>query len=137
MDSANLALAVALGLPPRDPSAAAKTVIAFIILRLPFLLRRCMVRNSTSSLPIQNSTLLVLVADFAKLHTPGFSAVSIRTTHLRAHTYGIGTAMNFLGNWLGVFTAPYFIKPGQSRMECQIRVRLQHLNPLLSRQRRD
>lgn len=31
--------------------------------------------------------------------------------HLRAHTYGLGTALNFLGNWLGVFTAPYFINP--------------------------
>ncbi|CAI4213280.1 unnamed protein product [Parascedosporium putredinis] len=31
--------------------------------------------------------------------------------HLRAHTYGIATALNFLGNWLGVFTAPYFINP--------------------------
>ncbi|SPO01674.1 related to monosaccharide transporter [Cephalotrichum gorgonifer] len=29
----------------------------------------------------------------------------------RAHTYGIATALNFLGNWLGVFTAPYFINP--------------------------
>lgn len=33
--------------------------------------------------------------------------------HLRAHTYGLGTAMNFLGNWLGVFTAPYFINPAR------------------------
>ncbi|KAI1453823.1 general substrate transporter [Annulohypoxylon moriforme] len=33
------------------------------------------------------------------------------SNHLRAHTYGIGTALNFLGNWLGVFTAPYFINP--------------------------
>lgn len=31
--------------------------------------------------------------------------------HLRAHTYGVATALNFLGNWLGVFTAPYFINP--------------------------
>jgi len=31
--------------------------------------------------------------------------------HLRAHTFGLGTALNFLGNWLGVFTAPYFINP--------------------------
>ncbi|KAI4859369.1 general substrate transporter [Hypoxylon rubiginosum] len=31
--------------------------------------------------------------------------------HLRAHTYGLSTALNFLGNWLGVFTAPYFINP--------------------------
>ncbi|OAA59709.1 General substrate transporter [Niveomyces insectorum RCEF 264] len=31
--------------------------------------------------------------------------------HLRAHTYGLATALNFLGNWLGVFTAPYFINP--------------------------
>ncbi|CAK7236597.1 hypothetical protein SBRCBS47491_009692 [Sporothrix bragantina] len=29
----------------------------------------------------------------------------------RAHTYGVATALNFLGNWLGVFTAPYFINP--------------------------
>ncbi|KAL1861769.1 hypothetical protein VTK73DRAFT_6919 [Phialemonium thermophilum] len=29
----------------------------------------------------------------------------------RAHAYGLATAMNFLGNWLGVFTAPYFINP--------------------------
>ncbi|KJR81452.1 sugar transporter [Sporothrix schenckii 1099-18] len=29
----------------------------------------------------------------------------------RAHTYGVATAMNFLGNWLAVFTAPYFINP--------------------------
>ncbi|KAI1092260.1 general substrate transporter [Rostrohypoxylon terebratum] len=33
------------------------------------------------------------------------------SNHLRAHTYGVGTALNFLGNWLGVFTAPYFINP--------------------------
>ncbi|KAI5861966.1 MFS transporter [Durotheca rogersii] len=31
--------------------------------------------------------------------------------HLRSHTVGLGTALNFLGNWLGVFTAPYFINP--------------------------
>ncbi|KAK0709891.1 MFS transporter [Lasiosphaeria miniovina] len=31
--------------------------------------------------------------------------------HLRAHTFGLATALNFLGNWLGVFTAPYFINP--------------------------
>lgn len=31
--------------------------------------------------------------------------------HLRAYTYGIGTSLNFVGNWLGVFTAPYFINP--------------------------
>ena len=30
---------------------------------------------------------------------------------LRAYTFGTGTAINFLGNWLGVFTAPYFINP--------------------------
>ncbi|OTA98994.1 hypothetical protein M426DRAFT_16850 [Hypoxylon sp. CI-4A] len=33
------------------------------------------------------------------------------SNHLRAHTYGVSTALNFLGNWLGVFTAPYFINP--------------------------
>ncbi|OTB09745.1 hypothetical protein K445DRAFT_71713 [Daldinia sp. EC12] len=33
------------------------------------------------------------------------------SNHLRAHTYGVATALNFLGNWLGVFTAPYFINP--------------------------
>ncbi|KPI35550.1 Galactose transporter [Cyphellophora attinorum] len=31
--------------------------------------------------------------------------------HLRAHVFGLATALNFLGNWLGVFTAPYFINP--------------------------
>ncbi|KAK3342158.1 MFS transporter, partial [Lasiosphaeria hispida] len=31
--------------------------------------------------------------------------------HLRAYTYGVGTSLNFVGNWLGVFTAPYFINP--------------------------
>ena len=31
--------------------------------------------------------------------------------HLRAYTYGLGTSLNFVGNWLGVFTAPYFINP--------------------------
>ena len=30
---------------------------------------------------------------------------------LRAYTFGFGTALNFLGNWLGTFTAPYFINP--------------------------
>ncbi|KAI1103859.1 general substrate transporter [Jackrogersella minutella] len=33
------------------------------------------------------------------------------SNHFRAHTYGVSTALNFLGNWLGVFTAPYFINP--------------------------
>ncbi|KAI2468531.1 general substrate transporter [Annulohypoxylon bovei var. microspora] len=33
------------------------------------------------------------------------------SNHLRAHTYGLSTVLNFLGNWLGVFTAPYFINP--------------------------
>ncbi|KAI7777578.1 hypothetical protein LA080_003413 [Diaporthe eres] len=31
--------------------------------------------------------------------------------HLRAHTFGLATALNFLGNWVGIFTAPYFINP--------------------------
>lgn len=31
--------------------------------------------------------------------------------HLRAHTFGLATALNFLGNWIGIFTAPYFINP--------------------------
>lgn len=31
--------------------------------------------------------------------------------HLRAHVFGLGTALNFLGNWAGVFSAPYFINP--------------------------
>ncbi|KAK3367934.1 MFS transporter [Podospora didyma] len=30
---------------------------------------------------------------------------------LRAYTYGVATSLNFVGNWLGVFTAPYFINP--------------------------
>ncbi|KAF2092643.1 MFS transporter [Rhizodiscina lignyota] len=29
----------------------------------------------------------------------------------RAYVFGLATAMNFLGNWLGTFTAPYFINP--------------------------
>ncbi|RDL39919.1 uncharacterized protein BP5553_04259 [Venustampulla echinocandica] len=33
--------------------------------------------------------------------------------HLRAFTYGSATALNFLGTWLGIFTAPYFINPQQ------------------------
>jgi len=32
---------------------------------------------------------------------------------LRPFTYGVATAMNFLGNWLGTFTAPYFINPAK------------------------
>jgi len=32
---------------------------------------------------------------------------------LRAFTFGLATAMNFLGNWLGTFTAPYFINPAK------------------------
>jgi len=33
---------------------------------------------------------------------------------LRSATYGIGTAANFLGNWAGTFSAPYFINPASS-----------------------
>jgi len=32
---------------------------------------------------------------------------------LRPFTFGIATACNFLGNWLGTFTAPYFINPAK------------------------
>jgi hypothetical protein len=30
---------------------------------------------------------------------------------LRGYVFGLATALNFLGNWLGTFTAPYFINP--------------------------
>ncbi|ETI27077.1 hypothetical protein G647_09759 [Cladophialophora carrionii CBS 160.54] len=33
--------------------------------------------------------------------------------HLRAFTFGLATAMNFLGNWAGTFSAPYFINPAK------------------------
>lgn len=29
----------------------------------------------------------------------------------RGYAFGFATALNFLGNWLGTFTAPYFINP--------------------------
>ena len=32
---------------------------------------------------------------------------------LRPFTFGLATAANFLGNWLGTFTAPYFINPAK------------------------
>ncbi|CZR66686.1 related to transporter (major facilitator superfamily) [Phialocephala subalpina] len=32
---------------------------------------------------------------------------------LRPFTYGLATALNFVGNWLGTFTAPYFINPAK------------------------
>ncbi|KAH6718166.1 MFS transporter [Leptodontidium sp. MPI-SDFR-AT-0119] len=32
---------------------------------------------------------------------------------LRPFTYGFATALNFVGNWLGTFTAPYFINPAK------------------------
>ena len=32
---------------------------------------------------------------------------------LRGFTFGVATAMNFLGNWLGTYTAPYFINPAK------------------------
>jgi hypothetical protein len=32
---------------------------------------------------------------------------------LRPITFGLATAANFLGNWLGTFTAPYFINPAK------------------------
>jgi hypothetical protein len=32
---------------------------------------------------------------------------------LRPLTFGLATAANFLGNWLGTFTAPYFINPAK------------------------
>ncbi|KAK3114215.1 hypothetical protein LTR53_007682 [Teratosphaeriaceae sp. CCFEE 6253] len=31
--------------------------------------------------------------------------------HLRAYSFGLATACNFLGNWAGTFSAPYFINP--------------------------
>lgn len=30
---------------------------------------------------------------------------------LRSYSFGLATALNFLGNWMGTFTAPYFINP--------------------------
>ncbi|KAI0006980.1 MFS transporter [Xylariaceae sp. FL0662B] len=30
---------------------------------------------------------------------------------LRGYCFGVATAINFIGNWLGTFTAPYFINP--------------------------
>ncbi|KAK5055229.1 hypothetical protein LTR84_012979 [Exophiala bonariae] len=32
---------------------------------------------------------------------------------MRAFTFGFATALNFLGNWMGTFTAPYFINPAK------------------------
>jgi len=32
-------------------------------------------------------------------------------TAIRGYAFGLATALNFLGNWLGTFTAPYFINP--------------------------
>jgi hypothetical protein len=32
---------------------------------------------------------------------------------LRAFTFGLATALNFLGNWAGTFSAPYFINPAK------------------------
>lgn len=32
-------------------------------------------------------------------------------TAIRGYAFGFATALNFLGNWLGTFTAPYFINP--------------------------
>lgn len=29
----------------------------------------------------------------------------------RGYVFGLATALNFLGNWVGTFTAPYFINP--------------------------
>ncbi|KAH8651925.1 MFS transporter [Tricladium varicosporioides] len=37
----------------------------------------------------------------------------IPNNQLRPFTYGIGTAVNFLGVWMGTFTAPYFINPAK------------------------
>lgn len=37
----------------------------------------------------------------------------IPNNQLRPFTYGIGTAVNFLGVWLCTFTAPYFINPAK------------------------
>ncbi|RDL41643.1 uncharacterized protein BP5553_01622 [Venustampulla echinocandica] len=37
----------------------------------------------------------------------------IPNNHLRPFTYGMATALNFVGNWLGTFTAPYFINPAK------------------------
>lgn len=31
------------------------------------------------------------------------------STKIRAHAFELATALSFLGNWLGTFTAPYFI----------------------------
>ncbi len=32
---------------------------------------------------------------------------------MRAFTFGLATALNFLGNWAGTFSAPYFINPAK------------------------
>lgn len=32
---------------------------------------------------------------------------------LRPYTYGLATSLNFLGNWAGTFSAPYFINPAK------------------------
>ncbi|KAE9374674.1 general substrate transporter [Stipitochalara longipes BDJ] len=37
----------------------------------------------------------------------------IPSNQLRPFTYGMATALNFVGNWLGTFTAPYFINPAK------------------------
>ncbi|KAH8819240.1 MFS transporter [Xylogone sp. PMI_703] len=37
----------------------------------------------------------------------------IPNNQLRPITYGFATALNFVGNWLGTFTAPYFINPAK------------------------
>ncbi|KAI2641327.1 MFS monosaccharide transporter-like protein [Xylaria nigripes] len=39
------------------------------------------------------------------------SGGELASQHLRSHTFGLATAIGFLGGWLTSFTAPYFINP--------------------------
>ncbi|KAI1340257.1 MFS monosaccharide transporter-like protein [Xylariaceae sp. FL0016] len=41
------------------------------------------------------------------------SGGELSSQRLRSHTFGIATAIGFLGAWLTTFTAPYFINPTQ------------------------
>jgi hypothetical protein len=82
---------------------AGKCVVAFISLFTFFYVAYC------------KSNSLLIVCSTTKLLAPTAWLVGgeIPNNQLRPFTYGMATALNFVGNSLGTFTAPYLINPAK------------------------
>lgn len=87
-------------------SASGKVIVTFIALFTFSYTAYGMMSSSLSTL--LSWLILYFTAPYAWLVGGEFP-----NNQLRPFTFGLATASNFVGNWLGTFTAPYFINPAK------------------------